>query len=86
MLEVHANNEKSIFELTEKHNIVTSLQRLIEYPYIQSKLIEKKINLEGWWFDIGSGNMQTYNFDKRDFEKVSPHRLVKYRYYYEHFN
>jgi len=70
MLEVHANADKNIFELTEKHNIVTSLQRLIEYPYIQSRLIENRVDLEGWWFDIGSGKVQTYNFDSRTFEKV----------------
>ncbi|MCK4441664.1 MAG: alpha/beta hydrolase, partial [Sulfurovaceae bacterium] len=38
MLEVNANHHKNIFELTEKHNVVVSLQRLMEYPYIQTKL------------------------------------------------
>lgn len=68
MLEVHQDSSKNIFELTEKHNVVVSLQRLMEYPYIQEKLVKDKINIEGWWFDIGSGKVEVYNFSKRDFE------------------
>ena len=70
MLEVNANHHKNIFELTEKHNVVVSLQRLMEYPYIQTKLLNEEISLEGWWFDIGTGKVEIYNFDTRYFESV----------------
>jgi len=70
MLEVHDDSSKNIFELTEKHNIVVSLQRLMEYPYIQARLVNNKISLEGWWFDIGTGTVEIYNFGIRDFEAV----------------
>ncbi len=70
MLEVHANPKQNIFELTEKHNIVTSLQRLMEYPYIQNRLIEDRITLEGWWYDIGTGKVEIYDFSKRDFLSI----------------
>lgn len=70
MLEVHANPKKNIFELTEKHNIIISLQRLMEYPYIQSDLINNKIELEGWWYDIGSGGVELYNFNTRHFDPL----------------
>jgi carbonic anhydrase len=70
MLEVHANKKKNIFELTEKHNIIISLQRLMEYPYIQSNLINDKIELEGWWYAIGSGGVEMYNFNTRHFDPV----------------
>ncbi len=70
MLEVHDDSSKNIFELTEKHNIVVSLQRLMEYPYIQSRLLKNDISLEGWWFDIGTGKVEVYNFSTRDFEAV----------------
>jgi len=71
MLEVHADPHKNIFELTEKHNIIVSLQRLMEYPYIQSRLVQDKIGLEGWWFDIGTGKVEIYNFSTRHFESVT---------------
>jgi carbonic anhydrase len=70
MLEVHSDHHKNIFELTEKHNVVISLQRLMEYPYIQSRLVNHEISLEGWWFDIGTGKVEIYNFGTRDFESV----------------
>ncbi len=70
MLEVHQDSSKNIFELTEKHNVVISLQRLMEYPYIQERLIKNKISLEGWWFDIGTGKVEVYNFTTRNFEPV----------------
>ncbi len=70
MLEVHDDSSKNIFELTEKHNVVVSLQRLMEYPYIQNRLIKNDISLEGWWFDIGTGKVEIYNFSTRDFESV----------------
>lgn len=70
MLEVHQDSRKNIFELTEKHNVFVSLQRLMEYPYIQERLIRDKIELEGWWFDIGTGTVEVYNFSTRNFEPV----------------
>jgi len=68
MLEVNANHHKNIFELTEKHNVIISLQRLMEYPYVQTKLLDKEINIEGWWFDIGSGKVEVFDFDTRFFK------------------
>lgn len=68
MLEVHADQSKNIFQITEKDNIVVSLQRLMEYPYIQSRLINNKIDLEGWWYDIGTGMVEIYNFNTKNFE------------------
>ena len=71
MLEVHADPQQNIFELTEKHNIMVSLQRLMEYPYIQNRLVKDEISLEGWWFDIGTGKVEVYNFSTRHFESVT---------------
>jgi len=70
MLEVHANHKKNIFELTEKHNIVTSLQRLMEYPYIQERIINNEIELLGWWYDIGTGKIETYDFNTHQFTSL----------------
>ena len=70
MLEVHADESKNLFELTEKHNIVSSLRRLMEYPYVQERLIRKEIDLIGWWYDIGSGTVEVYDFNTRHFSPV----------------
>jgi len=70
MLEVHADASKNIFEVTEKHNVIISLRRLMEYPYIQERLISNEITIDGWWFDIGTGKVERYNYSTRHFELV----------------
>lgn len=70
MLEVHADSSKNLFELTEKHNIVSSLRKLMEYPYIQDRIVKNEIELIGWWYDIGSGKVEVYDFNTRHFAPV----------------
>lgn len=70
MLEVHADESKNLFELTEKHNVISSLRRLMEYPYIQDKLVDDDIDLVGWWYDIGSGTVELYDYKTRYFSSV----------------
>ena len=71
MLEVHSDHSKNIFELTEKNNIVVSLQRLMEYPYIQSRLLKDEIELLGLWYDFVSGDVQEYNFATKEFKSIA---------------
>jgi len=68
MLEIHADPEKNIFEITEKQNVIMSLRRLMGYPYIQSRLIHNEIEIEGWWYDIGSGKVEVYDHVTRHFK------------------
>jgi carbonic anhydrase len=70
MLEVHSNHKKNIFELTEKNNVVVSLQRLMEYPYIQSKLLNDEIEIVGLWYDFVTGDVQEYDFDTKQFSSI----------------
>jgi len=70
MLEVHADHKKNIFELTEKNNVIISMQRLMEYPYIQTRLIKDEIVIEGWWYDIGSGRVECYDFANKEFKSI----------------
>ncbi len=70
MLEVHHNKKKNIFELTEKHNVVISLQRLMEYPYIQKRLLNDEIEVVGLWYDFVTGKVEEYNFDTKQFEPL----------------
>lgn len=54
----------------EKNNIVEQINNLLTYPYIKSRYDEKKINLLGWYFEIKTGNIYNYNFDKKLFEEI----------------
>ena len=71
MLEVHKNPEINIFESTEKNNVVSSVKRLMSYPYIQERLLNDKIDIQGWWYDIGSGRVEVYDPVTHKFEAIS---------------
>ena len=70
VLEVNSDHSKNIFEVTEKHNIVLSLQRLMTYPYIQKHIEEGTLELIGWWYNIGSGELENYDFSTHQFSKI----------------
>ncbi len=70
MLECLNNPEKNRAEITEKNNILLSIERLMTYPYIVKALEEKRIELHGWWYDIGTGNLEAYDYATKSFEKI----------------
>ena len=70
MLECLNNPHKNRAEITEKNNILLSIQRLMTYPYVVKALENNSLNLQGWWYDIGSGNLEVYDYDTKKFIKV----------------
>jgi len=70
LLECFVDNTKDKNEITEKNNIQLSVQRLMSYPYIIDALEKQKIQLHGWWYDIGTGEMQVYDYATRMFEPI----------------
>ncbi len=43
-------------------NVLLQLKQLGSYPLIEAKIQSGQLKLHGWWFDIASGNV--YSFDK----------------------
>ena len=70
MLDVHADPSRNIFEMTEKHNVVISLRRMMGYPEVQERLSNNDLAIYGWWYDIGTGKVEHYNHNANAFEKV----------------
>lgn len=56
--------------LTERAAIRGSLANLATYPWIQSRLAEKRITLHGWWFDLESGDLWITDPQNRSFLPV----------------
>ena len=61
--------EDSINEL-EKISIKTSLENLKNYPFIQERINNKEINIYGSWIHIGSGQIETLNFNTASFQPL----------------
>jgi carbonic anhydrase len=64
-----SRDEDSIKEL-EKISIKTSLENLKSYPFIQERINNKEINIYGSWINIGSGQIETLNFNTASFQPL----------------
>ena len=62
------NDEK--VKYMEKESIIVSLENLSKYPFINAELKSGEIMLYGVWNDIGSGSIETYDFEKKKFDLI----------------
>ncbi|PIR32090.1 MAG: carbonic anhydrase [Alphaproteobacteria bacterium CG11_big_fil_rev_8_21_14_0_20_44_7] len=54
----------------EKESILLSLNNLLTFPWIKSRIEEKKLKLHGWYFAIADGSLHEYNPKKELFDKI----------------
>jgi carbonic anhydrase len=67
------NNElplKALYELTAKENVIVQLKNLKTFPVVTRALDAGKLNLHGWYYDIGTGAVHAYNEGKNTFEEI----------------
>ena len=62
------NDEK--VKYMEKESIIVSLENLGKYPFINTEVKSGEIMLYGVWNDIGSGSIETYDFEKKKFDLI----------------
>ena len=62
------NDEK--VKYMEKESIIVSLENLCKYPFINTEVKSGEIMLYGVWNDIGSGSIETYDFEKKKFDLI----------------
>ena len=62
------NDEK--VKYMEKESIIVSLENLSKYPFINAEVKSGEIMLYGVWNDIGSGSIETYDFEKKKFDLI----------------
>lgn len=54
----------------EQRGILISLNNLVSFPWIKEAIQKEKLTLHGWYFDIKSGNLSEYDWQKDKFEEV----------------
>lgn len=52
-------------------NVLVQLEHLMTYPIVQERVRSGKLRLNGWWFDIGRGEMHAYFRDGRQFAAIT---------------
>ncbi len=54
----------------EKESIKTSINNLINFPFVKNSLDKKELILHGLWHDIGTGELESLNPVSQEFEKI----------------
>tara|TARA_Y100000816_G_C26056850_1_gene554635 strand:+ start:635 stop:1258 length:624 start_codon:yes stop_codon:yes gene_type:complete len=67
---ISGKKEDERIKSMEKVSIIESLENLNTYPFISTGLKSGKIVLYGAWNDIGTGSIETYDFEKKKFIKI----------------
>ncbi|MBZ7936260.1 MULTISPECIES: carbonic anhydrase [Campylobacter] len=60
--------------LTEKLNLVNSLQNILTYPGVEEALNQGKIELHAWYYIIETGEIYEYNFKEKNFTLIQNRR------------
>jgi carbonic anhydrase len=51
-------------------NVLVQLEHLMSYPIVREQVAAGSLHLSGWWFDIATGNMYSYERASRSFEVI----------------
>lgn len=56
--------------MLEKYGVLTSLENLMTFPFVRSRVEEGLLTLHGLWTDIGEGRLEIYSAVSGEFEPV----------------
>ena len=51
-------------------NVLVQMEHLMTYPIVRQQVAAGALVLSGWWFDIATGTMYTYERTSRSFEAI----------------
>ncbi len=72
ILKNYSNSSEEIRQrVTEEENILFQLHNIQTYPFVKQALKEKTLYLHGWYYNIGTGSIYSYNPSEDVFEIIS---------------
>lgn len=57
----------------EKEGVLISLENLVGFPFVKSALENGTLTIHGLWNDIGEGNVEYYDAEKKKFTTLNKH-------------
>ena len=63
--------EQDRLEILTKENVLTQLEHLKTHPAVAARLARGAINLYGWYYDIQTGGIQSFDYESGDFETLT---------------
>lgn len=64
------NRDLSVHDQLAQINVLVQLEHLVSYPIVRESMQAGKLQLSGWWFDIGNAEMHAYQRESRTFEPI----------------
>ncbi len=69
---LHKASEDQQHQSCEQASILVSLDNLLTFPWIQSRVEEGRLFLHGWYFDLRTGDLRSYLPATGAFEPLAP--------------
>ena len=66
----HIGADSGMEWLVEQENIVEQMNHLLTYPYVEERFGKGELNIYGWYYEIGTGQIFNYNKDSKMFEEI----------------
>jgi carbonic anhydrase len=61
-------------------NVLVQIEHLLTYPIVQQQVAANRLQLSGWWFDIGKGEMLAFEPERHCFvmiDRMEGNRLFR---------
>ena len=68
---VGTGNEAALHRETEQQVIIMSLKNLLEYPMVKTALLEGRLTVNAWFFDLEKGALHEYEPGRNKFIQLS---------------
>lgn len=65
--------------VTEEENILFQLHNIQTYPFVKEALENKTLYLHGWYYNIGTGSIYSYNTSEEVFELINENSMNETR-------
>ena len=70
-IELCDSTKKEEVDSHAKHSLLNSYKNCLTFPWIKERLEKNQLKIHLWFLDIDTGNVLSYNFDKKDFVSFS---------------
>jgi carbonic anhydrase len=61
------DNSLPKYDQLSQLNVLSQLDHLMTYPMVREQVAKGRLELNGWWFDIGTGDMHAWREQERRF-------------------
>jgi carbonic anhydrase len=65
-----ARSRQERLAITSEENVLVQTENLRTYPVVRKAVMEGKLHVHAWYFDIGEGQVYAYDPDKEQFRPV----------------